>query len=109
MIEYYSDLMERHGGSSEAFYITGLAIITESGLITIEIQEDSFILTSKIDESNNHRGNPLDVITIEPSNGKYFSEMTDEENMTMCYGFDIKVVEFLKVNFVDDTRKKQFK
>lgn len=65
MIEYYTELIESIGGKALGYYVTGLALITEQGVFTTEINEDKFILSSTISE-NNHRGNPLDVMTIDP-------------------------------------------
>lgn len=99
MIEYYSGLIESIGGKSEAYYLTGLALINESGTYSIEIEEDHFIMISKRDKNHMHRGNPLDVITIDPSCGKYYSEITDEEVKSMGYDFDMKCTKFIEDNF----------
>lgn len=96
MVEYYSKLIEKYGGSSEAWYLTEVALITEGGLSSIEIEENKFILTSKIDTLHAYKGNPLDAITIDPICGKYYSEMTDDEIRDMGYKFDIELVGFLK-------------
>ena len=71
MIDYYKKLVDSIGGETIAYYITGLALVTENGIKTIEIEEDKFILTSKI-STENHRGNPLDVISIDPNIRKYY-------------------------------------
>ena len=46
--EYYIQELDKVGGESKAYYITGLVIITEAGLKIKEIKEDEFFLTSHI-------------------------------------------------------------
>ena len=74
----YKKLIESIGGKTTGYYVTGLALITEQGLFTTEISEDKFILSSTISK-NNHRGNPLDVMTIDPVSQKFYTDMTDED------------------------------
>ena len=95
-IDYYSKLVREYGDNREAWYVTGMAFIDESGLETVEIEEDKFILTSKRDTLHTHKVSPLDVISIDPIRRKYLSEMTDEEIAGMGYKFDVEVVDFLK-------------
>ena len=100
MVEYYSRLIEKYGGTSEAWYLTGVALITEGGLSTIEIEENKSILTSKRDTLHTHRAHSLDAITIDPACGKYYSEMTDDEIRGMGYKFDVELVDFLKTRLL---------
>lgn len=99
MIKYYTTLIDSIGGKSMGYYITGLAMMTEDGLKTIEISEDKFILSSKISD-NNHRGNPLDVMTIDPVTQKYYTDMTDDEFKNSGHIFDKECVEFIKSNLL---------
>lgn len=87
MIEYYTHLIESIGGQTVGYYITGLALMSEKGLNTIEIKEDAFILTSKIFK-HPHRENPLDTITIDPITQKYYTDLTDEDMKTMGFVFE---------------------
>lgn len=87
MIEYYAKLIESIGGKT----------ITEQGLFTTEISEDKFILSSTI-SNNNHRGNPLDVMTIDPVSQKFYTDMTDEDFKNLGYIFDEECVKFLEEN-----------
>ncbi|MCI9280018.1 MAG: hypothetical protein HFJ02_04390 [Bacilli bacterium] len=97
MIDYYKALIESIGGKSIGYYITGLAMMTEDGLKTVEISEDKFILSSKI-SNNKHRGNPLDVISIDPVTKKYYTDMTDDEFKNLGHIFDKECVKFIKYN-----------
>lgn len=106
MIEYYTKLIESIGGKSTGYYVTGLALITEQGLFTTEISEDKFILFSTI-SNNNHRGNPLDVMTIDPVLQKFYTDMTDEDFKSLGHVFDRECVSFLKKNLLDNNKKLQ--
>lgn len=106
MIEYYTKLIESIGGKSIGHYVTGLALITEQGLFTTEINEDNFILSSTISK-NNHRGNTLDVMTIDPVSQKYYTDMTDEDFKNLGHIIDKECVEFLEKNFLNGSKKIQ--
>ncbi len=106
MIEYYTKLIESIGGKTTSYYVTGLALITEQGLFTTEISEDKFILSSKI-SNNNHRGNPLDVMTIDSVSQKFYTDMTDDDFKSLGYVFDTECVKFLQENLLNESKKLQ--
>ncbi len=106
MIEYYTKLIESIGGESTGYYVTGLALITEEGLFTTEISEDKFILSSTISK-NNHRGNPLDVMTIDPVSQKFYTDMTDDDFKSLGHVFDKECVKFLQENLLNESKKLQ--
>lgn len=103
MIAYYTGLIESIGGKSTGYYVTGLALITEKGVFTTEIKEDKFILSSIISK-NNHRGNPLDVMTIDPVSQKYYTDMTDEDFESLGHIFDKECVKFLENNLLSENK-----
>lgn len=96
MIDYYTNLIGTVGEKTIGYYITGLALVTSEGAQTIEIGEDKFILSSKTSNNLNHRGNPLDVMTIDPVTKKYYTEMTDEEFKGLGHTFDRECIKFIK-------------
>ena len=104
MIEYYTNLINSVGGNSISYYITGLALVGENGIVTTEIKEDEFILSSTISKNRNHRGNPLDVMTIDPIINKYYTEMSDEEFKHLGQIFDIKCIEFIVTNLLENKK-----
>lgn len=106
MVEYYTKLIESIGGESTGYYVTGLALITEEGLFTTEISEDKFILSSTISK-NNHRGNPLDVMTIDPVSQKFYTDMTDDDFKSLGHVFDKECVNFLQENLLNESKKLQ--
>lgn len=99
MIEYYTKLIESIGGKSTGYYVTGLALITKQGVFTTEISEDKFILSSTISNSN-HRGNPLDVMTIDPVSQKFYTDMTDDDFESLGHIFDKECVKFIEENLI---------
>lgn len=104
MIDYYTKLVDSIGGKTIGYYITGLALVNEDGIKTIEIEEDKFILTSKISKIN-HRGNPLDVMSIDPNVNKYYTEMSDEDFKNLGQKFDVECLQFISENILN--KKKQ--
>ena len=98
MLNYYLELLNSIGGKSDAYYTTSLALITKSGVFTTEIKEDRRILTNKIKRTEDKYKDPLDVISIDPYTGKYFTELTTSE-LTNNLTFSIKCIEFIKENF----------
>lgn len=108
MIEYYTKLIESIGGKSTGYYVTGLALVTEQGLFTTEISEDKFILSSTISK-NNHRGNPLDVMTIDPVSQKFYTDMTDEDFKNLGHIFDKECVAFIEENLLNKDKVLQRK
>lgn len=106
MIEHYSKMASSLGGSVEAYYVTGLAIVNEYGFFTTDIEEDHFILTQNRDKKHNHRGNPLDVITIDPTCKKYYSEMTVNDFKNLGFTFEKGCIDFIKANLIDLTYEK---
>lgn len=102
MIAYYQNLIKSIGGQSIAYYITGLALVTENGITDTEIKEDEFLLSSIISENTNHKGNPLDVMSINPITNKYYTEMTDEDFKNLGHIFDIECIDFIKNNLFNN-------
>lgn len=108
MIEYYTKLIESIGGKSTGYYVTGLALFTEHGLFTTEICEDKFILSSTT-SSNDHRGNPLDAMTIDPVSQKFYTDMTDDDFKSLGHIFDKECVVFLENNLLNQDKLLQRK
>lgn len=105
MIDYYTKLVDSIGGKTIAYYITGLALVNEDGIKTIEIEEDKFILTSKISKTN-HRGNPLDVMSIDPNVNKYYTEMSDEDFKNLGQKFDVECLQFISENILKNQKNR---
>lgn len=97
MIQHYCALSNTYGGKLTARYVTGLVLLLGDELEhSVEIPDDDFIISNKPNENRAHRGNPLDVVTICPANGKYFNDCSLEELAIMANSFDKKCIGFLK-------------
>ena len=94
---YYIEVLYKNGGESKAYYITGLAIITEKGVKVKEIKEDEFILTSNICKSNRNN-DALGRLEFDKKTNKYFCEMTEDDKKQRAYTFDKECVEFIISN-----------
>ena len=93
-IDYYSGLIRECGGPRMAWYVTGLALIKDGALYGTEIEEDHFLLVPERD-SHPHKVSPLDVLSIEPTSGRYYSALEDEELTALGQKFDAGVLDFL--------------
>ena len=96
MITHYSNLAARYGGKLNARYITGLVLIVDGQEYTAEIPDDDFIITCEPNPNRQHRGNPLDVVTICPANGKYINDCSLDELSALASSFDKKCIKFLQ-------------
>ena len=80
LLNCYIQKLNKVGGTSNARYITGIAIVNENGeVFSKTIHEEMFILTSNKNEKGYTHGGFLDVISYDPINNKYFNELTQEE------------------------------
>lgn len=100
MITYYSALAQRYGGRLRAHYLTGLAVIMQGQEYTVALPDDDFLLTEQPNKNRMHRGNPLDVISIEPFYKKYVNELTDKEAKKSAEKFDRECIAFLKQSHI---------
>ena len=108
MIKYYTKLIESIGGKTTGYYVTGLALVTEKEVFTTEISEDQFILSATISRKN-HRGNPLDVMTIDPVSQKFYTDMTDDDFKNLGHIFDKECIEFIQKNLLNKDKILQRK
>ncbi len=99
MVNYYTKLIDLHGGRCTGHYVTGLALITSKGIYTKEISEDELIFTSVKSNNKNSSGDPLAIITIDPISLKYYNELTDDDYKKLGLTFDRECVKFLE-NFL---------
>ena len=100
LISHYSRLSEKHGGRLRARYKTGLVLlIGESEYASeyaAEIPDDDIFIVSIPNQNREHGGNPLDVVTVCPANGKYFNDCSLAELSAAAGNFDKECVRFLQ-------------
>lgn len=95
--KYYIQALEKVGGESTAFYITGLAIIKDNKEYLQEIKEKSFIFKS--DKYNGKRNDdPLGRLEYDEDIKKYFCEMNEDDKKARNIYFDKECVDFILNN-----------
>jgi len=95
--DYYIEELNKVGGSSKAYFVTGIALIINGICKTIEIKEDEFLFTA--DKYDGPKGfDDLGRLEYDPVLKKYFCELKDDELNNRGYTFDNKLREFLKDN-----------
>lgn len=94
--KYYINELEKVGGSSNAYYVTALALVMNNENIkSTEITEDPFLLTSKI-STMSKIDDALGRLEFDTKSEKYFCEMSEEDKIKRNYKFDEECVEFIK-------------
>ena len=92
--KFYIEELNKIGGKSKAFYITGLAMIIDGEIKTIEIKEDEFILTANICKCKDIKDS-LGRIEFDEKTNKYFCEMNKEDKEKRNDVFDRECVKFI--------------
>jgi inosine/xanthosine triphosphate pyrophosphatase family protein len=96
LIRHYSLLSEKYGGKLRARYKTGLVLLIEEDEYTTVIPDDDIFIVSEPNQNREHGGNPLDVVTVCPANGKYFNDCSLAELAELAGHFDKECVRFLR-------------
>ena len=95
--KHYINELNKIGGESNAYYITGLVLVQNNNMNSIEIKEDEFIFTSDMYEGK--RGyDPLSRLEYDKKIKKYFCQLTTDEMNSRGYIFDKKVRDFIEQN-----------
>lgn len=95
--KYYIQELEKVGGQSKAFYITGLVIIKNNEEYVKEIKEKGFIF--KADRYKGEKSNdPLARLEYDEDINKYFCEMNESDKKQRNVYFDRQCVEFILNN-----------
>lgn len=94
MIAYYSNLAGRAKQDCYIHYFTGIALITEKGTFTTELNEVPLKLSSIPNTNKTHRGNPLDAVTL-LEDGRYFNDLSDEERTALDKAGEEEFTDFI--------------
>ena len=97
--EHYINELNKVGGTSRAFYVTGLVLVRDGKVNSIQIKEDEFIFTSNVCK-NNRNYDPLSRLEYDEKIGKYFCELDEIEMDKRGYNFDKEAREFIKNNIM---------
>ena len=94
MIEHYSALAGKAESDCFLSYLTGIALITESGTFTTTLLEGPLKLSPIPNQNRIHRGNPLDVIT-QLEDGRFSNDLSDEERTQQEQAEEQKFTDFI--------------
>lgn len=98
MIEYYSNLAHVYGekGKLTCRWIYGIATINKNNKKTYTWSKEDFYIVDKPSDKINP-GYPLNSISVNKKLNKYFTDMTDEDKITVKQN-ESDVIEFLYNN-----------
>lgn len=98
MIAYYTEELQKVGGTSTATWHMGIALATKSGVASTDYQRPT-TLTAKVSHAR-IPGAPLSALQIDPKTGKYLSELTWEERTALQMKGDDEVRAFIQTHFL---------
>ena len=97
ILDYYINKLNTYGGSSMAYYYTGVCIIDKDGNIYSDtIKETPFLLTTNIRNTNSIKGGVLEPISYDIDSNKYFNDRTEEEKRLHYKDLDNKYKILIK-------------
>lgn len=95
MIEYYTNLVKKHGRRLTAKWVYGMVIYDNNGAKNYSWAKDHFYFVEKPSKERN-QGYPLDSISIVPEFNKYLVELNEEEKQQYKKNDNINnVIEFI--------------
>ncbi len=101
VLKYYTSKLCDIGGESFAKYITGVAIIDETGIVhSISISEKPFLLKAKSNSLYTCAGGVLDCISYDTDLKKYFNELTEKEENNRYLRIDAETLKLFKNTFL---------
>lgn len=99
MIEHYTNLARKAGCECFIKYFTGIALITGQGRFTKEFRDTPLKLSPVANSNKQHRGNPLDSISI-IGDGRFFNELSDEERVSLDKQGEREFTDFIISNIL---------
>ena len=95
MLDYYTGLVDRVGGKTKGLWTSAIALVTAPNNFFTERFTRETALTSKRSPRITE-GEPLNSIQIDPKSGKYFTDLTKEEWLTLQAERERGYIEFIK-------------
>ncbi len=93
--EHYINELNKVGGKSKAFYITGIVLVQKNSISSIKIKEEDFIFTSKICKGERNY-DPLSRLEYDEKLKKYFCQLNEIEIDKRGYKFDAEAKKFIE-------------
>lgn len=94
MLEYYSLIVEDLGGETQGRWVSAIALVTKKEKHTQSFDGNT-ILTSKVNDRRTE-GEPLNSIQIDPATGKYFTDLTKDEWLSLQSEREKGYLEFMR-------------
>lgn len=98
MLRYYKQELNIVGGISKGLWITAIVLKTSTDNTLSKTFKSETTLTSQASNVQTP-GEPLNSLQINPTTGKYYSEMTPEERTKAQGARAYGIVEFMENNF----------
>ena len=92
--EHYIHELNKVGGTSKAYYITGIVLVQKNKISSIQIKEEDFIFTSRICEGERNF-DPLSRLEYDEKIKKYFCQLNEIEIDKRGYRFDAEAKKFI--------------
>ena len=106
ILRYYINKLKEYDGRSLAHYYTGVCIIDcEGKIVSDELVEDEFLLTTKKCKKVGPRGSILNCISYDLDASKYFDERTEEEVKAHYSGLDERYRELVSNVFSKEIKR----
>ena len=102
MIAHYSAVAARMGGKVPAWYVTGLALVTDKGAFTVLIEDDHILLTDTVDTEHPHNGDPIGALSLRPAGDKRITTLTDAESLALGKTFEEGCMAFLRKHLLNN-------
>ena len=99
MIDYYAGLARKADKPCTLQYVTGIALITEDSVKTMELLDRPLQLCAEPNQNRKHKGNPLDVVT-KTADGRYFNDLSDEERIVYDQQGEQQFTDFVVHNLL---------
>ena len=93
--EHYIQELNKVGGTSKAYYITGIVLVQKNKISSIQIKEEDFIFTSRICEGERNY-DPLSRLEYDEKIKKYFCQLNEIEIDKRGYRFDAEAKKFIE-------------
>ena len=100
LLEYYVSELRRVGGQSEGSWVSAIALVVSSQMVSSKSFSTRTMLTSDVSPALTP-GEPLNSLQIDPALKKYKSEMTTGERMEAQDAIDRGFVEFMRQHISD--------
>jgi len=95
MLTYYTGLVDRLGGKTKGLWVSAIALVIDNSAQFTERFERETLLTSK-PSLKRTEGEPLNSIQIDPSTGKYFTDLSRDEWLKLQEEREMGYIDFFK-------------